>query len=196
MSQERLRQIVRDVRQGAMPTLAVGMPVRILFCAFAITVSTHAIAAKPESKPEKQEAVAEKEPASTGKPEKVRNITFDTIKFEMAKEDPYDRELIGPKIEALSGKKIRIRGFVHPSSSFSQTMKRFVLVRDNMECCFGPGAALFDCIIVSMKPGKTAEYTTRPVSVEGTFRIEELPDPLDPDANPQAIYQMEAEVVE
>lgn len=162
----------------------------------AVLVATEAQAAKPEAKPEKKESVEAKEPESTAKPEKTRTITFDTIKFEMAKEDPFDRELIGPKIEALGGKKIRIRGFVHPSSSFSQTMKKFVLVRDNLECCFGPGAALYDCIIVTMKMGKTAEYTTRPVSVEGTFRIEELADPIDPDANPQAIYQMEAEVVE
>ncbi|MGE0607259.1 MAG: DUF3299 domain-containing protein [Pirellulales bacterium] len=124
---------------------------------------------------------------------KAKNITFDTIKFEMEKTDPYDRELIGPKIEALAGKKVRIRGYVHPSSSFSQTMRNFILVRDNQECCFGPGAALFDCIIVKMKPGTTAQYTTSPIAVEGIFRIEELPDPFDEEANPQAIYEMEAE---
>ncbi len=155
------------------------------------------VSAKPETEPE---LPAKEEPAKsdtakndTAKNEKAKNITFDTIKFDMEKTDPYDRELIGPKIEALTGKKIRIRGFVHPSSSFTQTMRNFILVRDNQECCFGPGAALFDCIIVKMKPGTTAQYTTSPITVEGVFRIEELADPFDEEANPQAIYQMEAE---
>ena len=66
---------------------------------------------------------------------------------------------------------IRIRGYILPS--FQQSgLTQFVLVRDNMECCFGPGAALFDCIVVQMAEGKTAEYTIRPVAVEGEFRFE------------------------
>jgi hypothetical protein len=65
-------------------------------------------------------------------------------------------------------------------------------VRDNLECCFGPGAALYDCILVEMQPGKTAEYSVRPVAVEGIFRIELR---TDIDGNPQAIYGMKAEAV-
>jgi len=49
-----------------------------------------------------------------------------------------------------------------------------VLVRDNLECCFGPGAALFDCIVVQMEAGRAISYTVRPVTVEGTFAVEEL----------------------
>jgi hypothetical protein len=124
-------------------------------------------------------------------------ITFDTIKFDMEKDDSYDRSLIGPKIEALSGKNIKIRGYILPASVFKQTgITGFVLVRDNMECCFGPGAALFDCIVVQMKPGKTTDFTVRPVAVEGTFKIEELENPVEPDGNPIAIYHLDGEGVE
>ena len=42
-----------------------------------------------------------------------------------------------------------------------------VLVRDNLECCFGPGAALYDCVMVRMNPGKTTNFSIRPVTVEG-----------------------------
>ena len=51
-------------------------------------------------------------------------------------------------------------------------ISQFVLVRDNQECCFGPGAALFDCVIIEMVPGKTTDFVTRPVTVEGKFKID------------------------
>lgn len=153
------------------------------------------VAVKPEAAPDPTvDPRKENDPAAPVKTQKIKQITFDAIKFEMEKADPYDRALIGPKIEALTGKRIRIRGYVLPS--YSKVMRTFVLMRDNEECCFGPGAALYDCIIVTMKGDRTAKYTDQPVTVEGVFRIEELEDPIDPEVNPQAIYQMEAEAVQ
>jgi hypothetical protein len=113
------------------------------------------------------------DPAAPGK---VRDLTFDDLKFEMKKEDPFFRSLLTPKIEQLSGTKIRIRGFILPTFQQKGIM-RFVLVRDNMECCFGPGAALYDAIVVDMVPGQSATFSTRPVTVEGTFTIRELKTP-------------------
>ena len=40
-----------------------------------------------------------------------------------------------------------------------------------------PGAALFDCILVEMEPGKSTSYTVRPVAVEGVFTINEFKGP-------------------
>ena len=119
------------------------------------------------------------------------DITFDDIKFEMKKGDPFAREMLTKKIEGYDGNKIRIRGYILPS--FKQNgIQQFVLVRDNMECCFGPGAALFDSIIVKMSPGKTTSYTIRPVAVEGTFSIREI---RGPDGKHLAIYFMTADEV-
>jgi len=64
-----------------------------------------------------------------------------------------------------------------------------VLVRDNQECCFGPGAALYDCILVEMKKGNTADFTIRPIAVEGTFNVREF----NIDGRDLAIYQMDGE---
>jgi hypothetical protein len=101
------------------------------------------------------------------------DITFDDIKFDMQKDEPFDRGMLTDRIEQLHGRDVRIRGYILPS--FQQRgITEFVLVRDNLECCFGPGAALFDCIVVHMEPGRDISYTVRPVSVEGTFAIEEL----------------------
>ena len=65
-------------------------------------------------------------------------------------------------------------------------------MRDNLECCFGPGAALYDCILVTMVEGTSAAYSTRPVTVEGTFRFDEI---VGPDGTHLAVYQMDGETV-
>jgi hypothetical protein len=117
---------------------------------------------------------------------KIKDCTFDDIKFDMKKGDPFERSLLNKKIEELSGQKIRIRGYMLPS--FQQKgITQFVLVRDNMQCCFGPGAALCDCIMVDLK-GTSTVYTVKPVAVEGVFKIEEF---LDPDGNVLAIYHLD-----
>lgn len=119
--------------------------------------------------------------------------TFDDLKFEMTKTELFDRKMLTPKVNALMGKKVRLRGYIFPTLR-KTGLDRIVLVRDNMECCFGPGAALFDCVLVTMAPGKTAEYTIRPVAVEGEIRLDELQG--GPDGRPLAIYQMVGHEVE
>jgi hypothetical protein len=117
--------------------------------------------------------------------------SFDDVKLPMEKTDPWDESRLTDRVNALFGKKIRIRGYMFPTSR-QQGLKRFVLVRDNLECCFGPGAALFDCILVSMAGDATAEYSIYPVEVEGEFRLEVLPGA---DGRPLAIYQMTGDAV-
>ncbi len=121
----------------------------------------------------------------------VRDITFDAVKFNIQKDQPFERSMLTPAIEKLHDTPIRIRGYILPS--FQQTgLTQFVLVRDNMECCFGPGAALYDCIVVEMAPGKSTDFTTHPVAVEGVFTIHVLRGPED---HCMAVYHLEADKV-
>lgn len=122
----------------------------------------------------------------------VKSVTFDHIKFEMTKGDKFRQRMLTDNVKELFGKNIRIRGYILPS--FKQDgLTRFVLVRDNKECCFGPGAALFDCIAVKMVDDKTTSYTVRLVSVEGTFSFEKVdnPDPKRP-GELLSIYRLDA----
>lgn len=120
-----------------------------------------------------------------------REITFDDIKLEMEKGSPFTRDLLPNRVTTLTGTTIRIRGYILPS--FQQSgLTQFVLVRDNQECCFGPGAALHDCVVVRMRPGKTANFSIRPVAVAGTFKIDEL---LGPDGSHLAIYALDGDEV-
>ncbi len=86
---------------------------------------------------------------------------------------------------------MRLRGYMLPS--FQQSgIKHCVLVRDNMQCCFGPGAALYDCVVVNMNADRTAEFSVRPVAVEGVFDIHEL---LGADGKHLAIYELAGDKV-
>jgi hypothetical protein len=118
------------------------------------------------------------------------DITFDDIKFDIEKDGLFERKMLTEEIENLHKKTVRLRGYILPASVFQQTgIKKFVLVRDNQECCFGPGAALYDCVMIEMAEGKSANFTTRPVAVRGTFIIDSESYQY-PDGGHYAIYKM------
>jgi hypothetical protein len=117
-----------------------------------------------------------------------KGITFDDIKFDMKKGDKFKQRMLTEKVKGLFDQNIRIRGYIQPT--FKQNgLNHFILVRDNMECCFGPGAALYDCIIVDMAEGHTASFSVRPVTVEGKFSFQKLEDPSD--GALRAIYHLD-----
>ena len=100
-------------------------------------------------------------------------INFDNLKFEIEKDAPFTDKMLTDDVKKLANRKVKLRGYILPSTLFKEkNIEEFVLVRDNQECCFGPGAALFDCVIIKMKPGKTTDFVTRPVTVEGEFKID------------------------
>ncbi|QGJ68385.1 Hypothetical protein PBC10988_0440 [Planctomycetales bacterium 10988] len=104
----------------------------------------------------------------------TQNITFDTVMFEMEKNDEYSPELLTDTIRNLDNRRVVVRGYMLPTSVFQQEgIKQFVLVRDNQECCFGPGAMLYDCMIVKMAAQETATFSVFPMAIEGTFRLHE-----------------------
>lgn len=121
-----------------------------------------------------------------------KEISFDDLVFEMEKGGKFERSMLTEKILQMNGEQIRIRGFIRPA--FKETgISKFVFVRDNQECCFGPGAALYDCILVELGGDKTTDYTVRPITVLGTLYLKEF---KGPDGNIWAIYRMKNASVE
>lgn len=123
-------------------------------------------------------------------------ITFDDLKFEIEKGASFKSEMLTEENKDLHKKTWKIRGFILPTTLFSKSnIREFVLVRDNQECCFGPGAALYDCIMVTMAPGKSINFSTRVVAVKGVLEID-TESFLYPDSEEHyAIYKMTAEEV-
>lgn len=128
-------------------------------------------------------------------------INFDDLKFEIDKDAPFRAGMLSQEVQKLDGQKVKLRGYILPSTLFKEKdIDQFVLVRDNQECCFGPGAALFDCVIIEMLPGRTTDFVTRPVTVEGKFKVDtekyKYPDGVGPrGASHFAIFKIDGESV-
>ena len=114
------------------------------------------------------------------------SITFDDIKFEMEKGEKFNRKMLTDDINDLVGQRISIKGYIRPNNK-NKGLKKFVFVRDDKECCFGPGAALYDCVLVTLAKGKESDFTVRPITVEGEFYLKEF---NGPDRRVWAVYRM------
>ena len=113
-------------------------------------------------------------------------LTFDDLKFEMEKTEAFDRKMLNSKINSYHGGKVKIRGYIRPN--FKQSgITKFIFVRDNKECCFGPQAAIFDNILVRLERGSSTNYTVRPVTIEGDFVLKEY---HGDDGNVWSLYRM------
>ncbi len=117
---------------------------------------------RAQDKPPEKDAAAGRTPA-TNKPvvdprpsrstaKSKGDITFDDLKFEIEKGGKFQSDMLTKEIKALDKQTIKLRGYILPNSVYkSSGIENFVLVRDNMECCFGPGAAIYDCVMVYME---------------------------------------------
>ena len=74
---------------------------------------------------------------------------------------------------SLNGQMVRVRGFMYPPFQ-AEGLEGFVLLKDNQNCCYGPGAKIYDHILVKMKAGTTARYVPLQESLEvvGRFKID------------------------
>ena len=113
-----------------------------------------------------------------GQGKDIKDLTFDDLKFEMKKGERFKDSMLTQDILDLEGQVIRVRGFIRPSLK-QKGIAKFVFVRDNQECCFGPGAMLYDCILVQVEKGKELDFTVRPITIEGKFYIKKFKGPDD-----------------
>lgn len=121
----------------------------------------------------------------------LNDLTFDNLKFEMDKGEDFRRSLLTKKIEGYHGTTVRIRGYIQPGTKQSG-LTRFIFVRDNQECCFGAQAAIYDNILVKLNPAKPANFTVRPITIEGKFALKEY---IGPNRKVWSLYRMyDAEV--
>lgn len=123
---------------------------------------------------------------------KLNDLSFDDLTFEMEADEAFDRNMLTDKIVGYHKSTIRLRGFIRPTMR-QDNISKFIFVRDNKECCFGPGAALYDCVLVQLEEGLTTEYTVRPITIRGEFYLREYEGP---DGKVWAIYRLRNAVVE
>ncbi|QGJ68384.1 Hypothetical protein PBC10988_0430 [Planctomycetales bacterium 10988] len=73
---------------------------------------------------------------------------------------------------AYDEKPVFIKGYVYPDMAQSHGLRRFVLCRDNGECCFGGQPKLTDMIQVTLKNTQTLDYHPGVFKVTGQFRVQ------------------------
>jgi hypothetical protein len=105
-------------------------------------------------------------------------ITFDDLDLmKLLNMDPVTPDCVEKMptwLKELSGKRVRIRGFMKPVS-VTEGLPAFPFVRSTDMCCFGPKGKVYHMIAVTLKPGLTTDYIElKPFDVEGRFKIEKL----------------------
>lgn len=118
----------------------------------------------------------------------ILDLTFDDVEFKIEKDADFERPMLTAEIEAMHGKEVVIRGFILESYQL-KNIKEFVLVRDNQECCFGPGAYIYHNMQVEMVGDARAEYSLRPITVRGIFSIKPW---IGPDDKCYSVYHIAA----
>ncbi len=97
------------------------------------------------------------------------NFTRDIAKKGFVLEEGVTR--VNADVRALDGKKIFLKGYMYPTRQ-TKNIESFVLVKDNLECCFGGQPKQSDMILVKMQKGKTVEFTTGLIAIAGVFHSE------------------------
>jgi hypothetical protein len=112
------------------------------------------------------------------------------INFDFLSGFDYEKEIIPEQIEELNGKKIAIAGFMLPVDFEQSKVTSFILLNNQMGCCFGIMPRMNEFIYVKMKTNTSTEFITDiPIIVLGRFEIGE-------ENVIGSLYGMEAEKVE
>lgn len=122
----------------------------------------------------------------------VLDLTFDNLEFDIEPDEDFERSMLTKEIEELDGKQVILRGFMLADSVFQRDgIEQFVLVRDNQECCFGPGAKVYHNVWVNMNEGKSTEFSFRPFKIEGVLSIRPWEHPQD--GKVYSVFHIQAE---
>lgn len=99
-------------------------------------------------------------------------------------------EQIPKSIKALDGKRVAIQGFMVPVQMVKDNVRYFLLVRNQMLCCFGVAVGMNEWIYITMGENSNARYVQDvPVMVYGTLHVgEEIRDGMV-----MSIYRMDGD---
>jgi hypothetical protein len=100
-------------------------------------------------------------------PEGFERVAFSDLQPESLRE----ANQLPPRARELNGKKIFIKGYVHPGVDGMGRVKEFVLVPDMGTCCFGGQPKLTDMILVKTDEQNKVAYRRRMVKLAGDFGI-------------------------
>jgi hypothetical protein len=90
-------------------------------------------------------------------------------------------------IKSLDGRNVRITGFMHGGIAVKSGIREFVLLR-NIDCPYGRQGEAHHVILVQLAGKMRTEYSTKSLTVEGTFHVRPF---AGPDGNTWALYALD-----
>jgi len=82
-------------------------------------------------------------------------------------------KLVSPAASSLNGKKVFIKGYMHPGVKAQGSIRQFVLVPDMKTCCFGGQPDLFDMMEVTLTTTSSLKYRMSVLKLAGEFLVNE-----------------------
>ncbi|MEX0613488.1 MAG: hypothetical protein WD229_15325, partial [Pirellulales bacterium] len=110
---------------------------------------------------------------ATEVPDGYARISFNAMKPDALQER--GGMVVPPEIAALDGKKVFIKGYIRPDSiKVSRGIDRFLLVRDNNQCCFGDLSTVkyHDQVLVEMAGSRRLDFSDGILRMGGVLKVE------------------------
>jgi hypothetical protein len=92
----------------------------------------------------------------------------------------------------LDGRRVLLKGYAL-AGRHTQHIKQFVLMRDNMSCCFGGSPKPTDMVAVSLAGDRQWNYTKDMLRVAGTFHVVQA---TSADGRRQPLYRLDADYLQ
>ncbi|MBI4563082.1 MAG: DUF3299 domain-containing protein [Planctomycetes bacterium] len=83
-----------------------------------------------------------------------------------------ERMTLPEEVLKWNGKRVKTVGFMNPGRQI-RDIEEFELVKDRASCCFGRRPLLNHFFQVKLNGGEKTHYTSDPVTIEGTLKIDE-----------------------
>ena len=81
-------------------------------------------------------------------------------------------EQISPELQAMDGKQVEIQGFMLPLDMSEGNLRTFMLLKDQMACCFGNIPRLNEWVYVRVpKKKQISVHQDVPITLFGTLRV-------------------------
>lgn len=126
---------------------------------------------------------------STEVPEGFERLAF----YQLLPNPDRPDEPIPPEILKLDGKKVFLKGYVHPSVKEMGAVKEFTLVGDMKQCCFGGPPKVMEFVNVNITGKDQVRYSWRLRKLAGVLHID--PDMARTNGLQGPCYSLDAEYV-
>lgn len=116
-------------------------------------------------------------------PKETLGIDFTKLSF-VPDRDPVDAKTGQPRyadqlpenIKGYDGKKVRIRGFLVPVKMEGNEVREFLIVANQMSCCFGATPRFWEFVAAKATGDAVPNLMDRPLTFEGTLRVGDVYD--------------------